>query len=1040
MARRYAPRRRSPENRDQGRSKPLPPEQIPPRMKKRRGKGRFDLILFAALAILIFFVIKTLIGKPETTTQPVTNENGSSVDFPIISEVMSSNRDALAATDGEYYDWIEVYNPTENDINLAGYSLSDDMENPMRFVFPSKVLKPGEFAIVFASGGAIDDPYHAEFRLSAKGEDLFLFDAHQNQKDHVKVAHLSPNTSYARDIANKTWVKKDHYTPGFFNDEAGWEAFLSTRVIYDSKLKINEVMSANRITMADSEGDYNDWVELANDGDQPISLKGYGLSDSNMSTRKWVFPDITINPGEYVLVFLSGKDMVTEEGELHANFRLNSMKEDLIVSNIQGQILDQWKVEGLGDDRSMGRVEGSGTITYFTHPTPGFDNTEDGYNAFQDSRKEANKTGLLISEVQQSNSSTVQDNFNEYTDWIELYNNSDEAIDLNGYGLSDSAAQLGLWKFPENTTIKPHEYKVVYASGRDYKKGRDMHTNFKLDTVGEPVVLTAPDDTIVDTCVLSPMPYDMSYGRANINGRFEYMQYPTPGEKNGTGWPGFAADPIFQVRGGNYADPVVVSFYAPEGTKVYYTTNGEDPNENSTLYRGPFQVDKTTVVRARAYADNKLNSNIVTATYFIGVDHKLPIVSIVSDPDNLFSDHSGIYAFGDKFDKSRIPFKGANFNQDWEVGAHIEMYEIDSSQVLNQNLGLRIFGAYSRAEICKSFALVARQKYDQKDTIQHAIFPDRPFTEYKSVILRNGASEWFSSKMRDAMLTSLTRGITDLDVQAYYPVVVYLNGEYWGVYFFREKINKYYLQQHHGIDPENVDILYGNGKARNALVGDNKNWAELKEFVTTHDLSDPANYKVVTDWVDVDNYMDWVINEIYCGNTDTGNMKYYREKKEGAKWRWFYYDVDWAFWPGRVTKDSIASFIDPEGHGVGDMFETWLILGLLDNAEFKQKFIERFAYHINVTYNSTRVIEHIDEIAAQLDPEMPKDRETWDAKYEAMPAWYKQLASRGMSYKTWTKNIDRLRDFARKRPDSMRLHLVDFFDIDKAEEARLFGE
>ncbi len=125
--------------------------------------------------------------------------------------------------------------------------------------------------------------------------------------------------------------------------------------------------------------------------------------------------------------------------------------------------------------------------------------------------------------------------------------------------------------------------------------------------------------------------------------------------------------------------------------------------------------------------------------------------------------------------------------------------------------------------------------------------------------------------IRDSLLTSLVTGTTDLDVQAYYPVVVYLNGDYWGVYFFREKLNKYYVNQHYPeIDPENVDIIYGNGTSqRHARAGDNSNWMELREFVTTHDLSKEENYQVVADWVDIDNYMDMVINEIYCGNQDT---------------------------------------------------------------------------------------------------------------------------------------------------------------------------
>ena len=1011
-------------------------EQSPPRMKSQ-SRGRWDIIVFVGLAILLFFVVKHFINPTEPTAE--TNPYDAMA-CPVLSEVMSSNRDALPAEDGEYYDWIELYNPTDHAINLKGFSLSDDIENPERFVFSDRILEPHAYTIIYASGKDSLGDNHANFCLCAKGEDLYLFDAHQCQRDHITIEHLPSNTTYAWDETQASWMIKEHYTPGFSNDEAGFSAFLSTREVHNSPLFINEAMSSNCITLADSEGEYHDWVEIGNNGDQPIHLKGYGLSDSKMSTRKWIFPDVTIHPNEYLLVFLSGKDMVTEYGELHASFRLNTNKEDLIISNIQGQILDHWKVEGLDDDRSLGRIKGTDTTTIFAHPTPGFDNTEDGYNLFQDTSP---KIGLLISEVQLGNAETIADNFNEYSDWIELYNNSDEEIDLSGYGLTDSPSQLGLWKFPDKCKIKPHEYKVIFASGRDYRKGRDLHTNFKLDMVGEPVVLTAPDDSIVDTCVLAPMPFDMSYGRTDSHGLFAYMPHPTPGDKNGTGWSGFAADPIPLVQGGNYADPVVVSFHVAEGTKVYYTTDCSDPSEHATLYQGPFSVDQTTVVRARAYADDKLPGSIVTATYFIGLDHKLPVVSLVSDPDNLFSDHSGIYAFGTNFNRKKIPFKGANFNQDWEVPAHIEMYEIDGSQVLDQGFGLRIFGAYSRAEIAKSFTLVARQKYDQKEMLEHAIFPDLPYTSYKSVILRNGASEWYASKIRDSLLTSLV-DTTDLEVQAHYPVVVYLNGKYWGVYFFREKINKYYLQQHYGIDPESVDILYANGKPGNALVGDNQNWSELKAFVTSHDLSDTANYEEVARWVDIDNYMDMVINEIYVGNSDTGNIKYYRERREDAKWRWFYYDVDWGYFYTKYANahtNNLKQYLNPKGHGANDAFETWLIMGLLDNPDFKQQFIDRFAYHINVTYDPTRVIERIDELAATLDPEMPQDREHWNAEYEATPQWYKDVPiDRSMSYKGWLKNIDRLRDFATKRPDAMRMHLVSYFDISKEDQARLFGD
>jgi hypothetical protein len=413
------------------------------------------------------------------------------------------------------------------------------------------------------------------------------------------------------------------------------------------------------------------------------------------------------------------------------------------------------------------------------------------------------------------------------------------------------------------------------------------------------------------------------------------------------------------------------------------------------------------------------------------------VVTIATDPDNLYSDHAGIIDFGDDFSR-KYPFRGANFREEWEVPAHIEMYEIDNSRPLNQGFGLRVFGDYSRAEIAKNFALIARAKYGA-EMFSYNVFPDRPYDEYKSLVIRNGASVWFAGKINDILLTSLVSDTTELDVQAYYPVIFYLNGEYWGVYFLREKINKYFLQQKYGIDPENVDIVYGNGtRSSNASVGDNENWLELKDFVIDHDLSVEENYKTVADWIDVDNYMDMVINEIYIGNGDTGNIKYYREKVEGAKWRWFYYDVDWSF--SDVNDNDIKDYLNYEGHGASDMFETWLIMGLLENDGFKEAFIKRFAYHISVTYAPDRVIDRIDQIVSQIDYDMKMDREVWYDRYINSPAWYIQaMPDRTMSYKTWhSSQLAKIRKFAQNRPDAIKLHLKEYFNLSDDEMEELF--
>ena len=1047
MARRYTKNSRQNEKDTVSIRKRIEPEKAPVTRKGGPKRSRFNILLLAVVLIVIYLALDPLINKtPVEDTMVVDTGDGTNVvDYPIISEVMSSNRNALPAEDGEYYDWIELYNPTQNAINLGGFTLSDDLNEPAKFIMPSYMLGPEEFVIFFASGKAVDNSFHAPFKISSQGETIYLSDPYAHIKDQVYVAHMSPNNSYQRNLANPDeWSVSAEFSPRYFNDAGGHQEYVASLRITDSTIKINEIMSSNLMTVTDEDGDYSDWVELTNIGSEAIDLGGYALSDNESAPREWLFPENTLlNPGEYILIFLSGKDKVTKSGELHANFRLNSMKDTILCANVQGKIVDIWDVEEPGDDVSIGIDPASGAPAFLTHPTPGYENTEDGYNQFQQDQSTIQRSGgLIISEVMLGNESTITDNFGLTPDWIELYNTTDERISLDGYGLSDNASQLGKWKFPTAAYIDPGQYKIIFASGVDTPPDSTavtLHTNFNLDATGEPVILTNEQNTIVDKCVLSPMPYDISYGRTSSDGIFEYMISPTPGEENSDGYSGIAPTPYIPLQGGMFADPQVIVINAPEGCTIRYTLDCSEPTDRDPVYEGPFQIDKTTIVRAKAFQQGKIDSNTVTQTYFIGVEHKLPIISISTDPDNLYSDHAGIIDFGNDYSK-KYPFKGANFYEEWEVPSHLEMYEIDNSQPLDQDFGLRVFGAYSRAEIAKNFALIARAKYGE-ETFSYQIFPDLPYKEYKSVIIRNGASEWYASKILDSTLTSLVKDTTDLDVQSYYPVVFYLNGEYWGVYFLREKINKYYLQQHHGINPENVDIIYGNGiYSSNAVTGDNENWMQLRDYVQSHDLSVEENYKVVEDWVDVDNFIDMVTNEIYVGNTDTGNIKCYRPKEDGAKWKWFYYDLDWSF--ADESANSLREYLNPEGHGSSDAFETWLILGLLENDGFRDKFIERLAYHINVTYAPERVLDRINQIVDQIDFDMQTDREVWRERYYESPDWYRQALgkdARWMSYEKWlATQIAKRKNFAQKRPDAIKAHIQDYFGLSDEEMTKLF--
>jgi len=976
------------------------------KMVEQPGRRKFDVLVFlVALAVLAGAFLPGLINRGRTTDAFLTPEEAQAAaagTTPIITEIMASNKDGYTCLDGGCYDWIEIYNPTSGAINLGGYALSDKLTEPSKFVFPNMVLESGQYVLVFASG--LDDALHKEelhaaFRLAASGETVVLSDPNSNVVDNCTYTSQVSDTSWARNLKDNTWAATTNYTPGYDNTEDGWAAYDATRYVENSPLIISEVMGTNNVTLADDFGEYEDWIEIYNSGSEPINIGGYGLSDDVASPRQWRFPDMTIQPGQYLVVFASGRNTSVAERTLHTSFKLNAMGETLVLSDNMGRILDKVTVGELAADTSY-RVNGSGQWETATQPTPGSSNDDAGYVEFQKTMQAGNHSGIIISEVCSGNAEKVQSADGLYYDWIELYNTSGQTVSLAGYGLTDDTGWLGRWKFPEDASIPAGGYLLVYASALDKTEEQEYHTNFGLSGLGEPIVLSDAQGAVLDKCFTSSMPYYMSYGKA-ADGSYTYMTEPTPAKANAAGMPGFASQPGISAPAGIYAAAVNVEISVPEGATVYYTLDGSTPTTSSARYTGPLEISETKVLKAVAYQDGYLPSAAATATYVVGEEHTLPVVSL-SLNDELIFGSSGIYT---------------DYNSHTEVQAHIEYMLLDGTTPISQDLGLRIFGAYSRANDGKSFALMARSKYGDA-TFDYKFFSELPYTSYRSLILRNGASEWNISKIRDITLTSLASENTDLDVQRFTPCSVYINGKYWGVYFIMEKVNTKYLSQHYGISEESIDLLVGNGAE---LSGSKDDYKELIEYCKSHDLTVQENYDYVASQVDIDNYIDYVICEIITCNTDTGNIKYWRSSELDGKWRWILYDLDWAYWPSHLENDYIAKYFHPEGHGVGRMFNNSILRALIKNKDFKAKFFERFAHHLNVTYSAESVTGRVDEIYAMIEGDMDLDQERW-------------------GFSSWQKNVGRLKEFATKRRPYVLKQFKDYFGLSDSEMTELFGE
>ncbi len=966
--------------------------------------------------ILVVTIASVVVGLISDGGVPRTEEI-------LINEVMAGNKSAVVDNTGQYSDWIELYNPGANSVSLSGWGLSDSKTEPAKWAFPDVSIGPNEFLVVYCSKQdhrVVGEPLHTNFGLSSQGESVVLTNNLGTIVDYIAFDTMGSDMSLGRDPNDiNHWVGFEAVTPGYINNQEGHIAYLDSLKVESTDLIVTEVMSSNAVTLLDDYGQPSDWVEIYNKGSAPVNLKGYGLSDKANKLLKWTFPDISIAPGQYLVIFCSGKGAPSDSEDtshLHTNFAISNYEETIVLCSNRGQVLDTVDVPQLETDSSYALDQSTGNWSITVKPTPGYSNSDAGFVQWNDSKPQ--KSGLMITEAMTYNDKYASVG-GAYYDWVEIYNGSGSSTQLAGYGLTDDTAKPLKWKFPD-VTLGAGEYLIVYCSGLNTTSGSALHTNFRLSAAGETLALYDSSEQLLDSICAGGIPSDMSFGRIVGNKGFFYFQTPSPGGVNSGGAYGFAQSPLIELTGGSYRGEQTVTLSTTEqGAEIYYSTDGSVPTQNSTKYTGPITILETTALRARAFKADLLGSKTATATYLIDAPHTLPVVSLVTDPDNLFSTSYGIYVIGQGEDNPSANYPGANFWNDWERDVHFEYIQEDGELGVSFDGGIKLFGAYSRMKSQKGFSIWARSRYGT-ETIQYPFFDTRPYTEYKSIVLRAGGQDCTQSKIRDIVITDLVREYSNMEVAAYKTCVVYINGDYWGIYNIREKINKYMIAQHNDIaDPESIDLLFGNGRV---MVGDATDYNNMIEYITNNDITDPNVYARVCDWMDVENFMDWIICEAWTNNADLGNIKFWRSQGEDGKWRWIFYDFCWGMYNPEM--DGIARMTDPDGMGAGHSVSTVLIRTLLKNATFKQQFLQRCALHFNTTFAPDRVQAKINECVALIEDEIGRDRERWDS---------------GTAESWKNLQIAKMESFAKVRSGYMIYFVRRYFSLTEAQTIEIFG-
>jgi hypothetical protein len=352
-----------------------------------------------------------------------------------------------------------------------------------------------------------------------------------------------------------------------------------------------------------------------------------------------------------------------------------------------------------------------------------------------------------------------------------------------------------------------------------------------------------------------------------------------------------------------------------------------------------------------------------------------------------------------------MPNFGANFWEDWERPIHIELFEKNGNLGMETDAGAKIFGSWSRANPQKSLAFFARNRYGA-DVFSYKLFPELPFTEYNNFILRNSGNDWNNTMFRDALMCSLLDQ-TDLDRMAYQPASIYLNGNYWGLLNIREKINEHFLATHHGVDPFQIDLL---DTWSNPINGDAEHYNQMLNFLYSNSPS-----------MNVENFMEYQLAQIYFNNTDWpgNNIKLWRPRTPEGRWRWIVFDTDFGFgiWNDDICKythNTLAFALATNGPDwPNPPWSTYLLRRMIENQEFKNEFINRFADRLNTVFSYQYVLQRINQMRNNIAAEMPYHLVRWNQ-------W-------GENIDTWNGNVETMRIFASQRVSYMRTFISQQF-------------
>ena len=598
---------------------------------------------------------------------------------------------------------------------------------------------------------------------------------------------------------------------------------------------------------------------------------------------------------------------------------------------------------------------------------------------------------VVINEFSCSNM-TLTDNFGDTPDWIELYNAGGTSVSLSGYFLSDKLSNPTKWIVPAGITIGANSFIKIWASGKNTVVGPNIHTSFKFtQTKPEAIVFANPSGFIIDSMTLKPTQLGHSRGRTTDGGpTWGVFTTPTPGTTNTGALLEYAIRPTMNVAAGFYGTSQTVTITAVGvGLTIHYTTDGTVPTTLSPTYSAPVSVPITVVLRARTFSSNPLvpPSFVESNTYFINVTHTVPVVSVFGDQTGTLLAGSSIVA---------------------ETG--LEFFDKAKVQVAETDGDANEHGNDSWAYNQRGFDFISRDEMGYNYAINYKVFAMKPRKSFQRIIFKAAANDNYPqgvpgapAHVRDAFAHHLAqRGGLNLDERSMEMVVMYLNGQYWGVYDVREKVDDldftdYYYKQ----DDPNVEFLQtwgGTWEAYTPSTGQAiADWNSIETFIVTNNMAIPANYAYVDSIFNVKSFVDYFVYNSWLVTSDwlNWNTAWWRgldplgDKK---KWRYTLWDLDaimghYINYTGipdptpNADPCNVDALPDPGGQG-----HALILNALMANPDFKQYYEARYIDLMNTSLNCSFVLPIYDSIIAAMDPEMTKHAAKWGGTYAGWKA------------------------------------------------------